>query len=81
MPAKTLTRSSTDKVIAGVCGGLAEYVGLDANIIRVLFVLAAIFLQFGWLIYIALWLLLPTNTGGPSGLESLKRQFQSPSGS
>ena len=70
-----LTRSRSNKMIAGVCGGLAQQFNVDANLLRVLFVLAGIFLQFGWLIYVALWLLLPYEDGGPTGLESLKRQF------
>lgn len=73
--ASTLFRSRTDKVIAGVCGGLATQFGIDSNLLRVLFVLAAIFLQFGWVIYAALWLLLPYEDGGDTGFDALKRQF------
>lgn len=72
-----LVRSSSDKVIAGVCGGLAQQFNVDANLLRVLFVLAAIFLQFGWLVYVALWLLLPAEDTGRTGLASLKEQFGS----
>lgn len=75
MTSTSLVRSRSDKVIAGVCGGLARKIGMDANLLRVLFVLGAIFLQFGWLVYIALWLILPYEDGGPSGFDSLKRQF------
>ncbi|MFP5415621.1 MAG: PspC domain-containing protein [Actinomycetes bacterium] len=70
-----LYRSRSDKMIAGVCGGLAKRYGMDANLIRVLFVLGAIFLQFGWVVYAALWLILPYEDGGPTGLDTLKRQF------
>lgn len=73
--ATSMSRSRSDKVIAGVCGGLARQFNIDSNLLRVLFVLAAIFLQFGWVIYVVLWLLLPYEDGGPTGLESLKRQF------
>lgn len=38
MPAK-LRKSRTDKMLAGVCGGFAEYLGWDSTIIRILFVL------------------------------------------
>jgi phage shock protein C len=41
-----LRRSSTDKVVAGVCGGLARQFGIDANLIRVVFVLL-LFTQIG----------------------------------
>ena len=75
----TLVRSSSDKVIAGVCGGLARQFGIDSNLLRVLFVLGAIFLQFGWLIYVALWLLLPAEGSGRTGFDALKDQFGSSS--
>lgn len=75
-----LTRSRSNKMIAGVCGGLAQQFNIDANLLRILFVLGAIFLQFGWLIYVALWLLLPYEDGGPSGFDSLKEQFGSTNG-
>lgn len=78
MSDKSLTRSRSEKVIAGVAGGLGQYFGIDPNIVRIAFVLAAIFLQFGWVIYVALWLLLPFDDGGETGFQSLKRQFQSP---
>jgi phage shock protein PspC (stress-responsive transcriptional regulator) len=39
---KRLTRSSRDRKIAGVCGGLAEFSGIDATIIRILFVILAL---------------------------------------
>ena len=72
-----LVRSSSDKVIAGVCGGLAQQFNIDANLLRVLFVLAAVFLQFGWLVYVALWLLLPADNNGRTGFDALKDQFGS----
>ncbi len=36
---KTLTRSLNDRMIAGVCGGLANYLGMDPTVIRLIFVL------------------------------------------
>ena len=41
---KKIYRSSTDKKIAGVCGGIAEYMNVDSTIVR----LIAILLVFGW---------------------------------
>lgn len=75
MASTTLVRSSSDKMIAGVCGGIARQFGLDANLVRVAFVLAAIFLQFGWLAYVLLWLVLPAEGSGSTGFDALKRQF------
>lgn len=55
-----LKRSHNDKMISGVCGGIAEYLGWDATIIRIIFVVA-IFLGWGIpvLIYFILALILP----------------------
>lgn len=56
---KRLMRSSTDKRIAGVCGGLADYFDLDPMIIRLCWVLAILFAGTGFLAYIILWIVLP----------------------
>ena len=59
-PAKRLTRSADDKFLGGVCGGVAEYFGVDANVVRLLTVLGTV-LGFGVLVfvYVAAWLILP----------------------
>ena len=64
MTTKRLTRSTDDRWIAGICGGLAEYTGLDATVIRVVLLVATI-LGAGSLIviYLVCWLLVPQ---GPS---------------
>jgi phage shock protein C len=54
-----LTRSRTDKMIAGVCGGLAEYFRIDPVIVRLIFVLVTLTSGMGIIIYPVLWLLMP----------------------
>lgn len=57
---KKLTRSRKERMIAGVCGGLAEYFGWDVSILRVMYVLATIFTAFaGTIVYIILWIVMP----------------------
>ena len=57
---RKLYRSSTNKKIAGVCGGLAEYFNVDATIIRVIFILLLLPGGFPGLIpYLILWLVMP----------------------
>ncbi len=56
---RRLTRSSRNRMIAGVCGGLAEYFGIDATLIRVIFVVLALMAGPGLLLYLALWVILP----------------------
>jgi len=55
-----LYRSSREKVIGGVCGGFAEYFGIDPIIIRLLF-LIFLFAGFGLLIYVIAWIFIPTK--------------------
>lgn len=56
---RKLYRSVTDKMLAGVCGGLAEYFAIDPVIVRLIFVLAVIFGGSGILAYIILWIIIP----------------------
>ena len=60
---KKLTRSTSDKVVAGVLGGLADYFGFDITLVRLLFVLAAIFSAAfpGLLVYIIMWIVIPAE--------------------
>jgi len=58
---RRLTRSNRDKMIAGVCGGLAEYFNMDPTLMRVLYVLVSILSAAfpGVLAYIILMFLMP----------------------
>jgi phage shock protein C len=55
-----LRRSRDNRVIAGVCGGLAEYFGISSGMVRLLFVLFGLF-GAGELVYIILWILMPKD--------------------
>lgn len=59
MNEKRLTRTEDGRMIAGVCAGLANYLGVDATIVRLIFVLLAIFAAGGVLLYLILWLIMP----------------------
>jgi phage shock protein C len=55
-----LCRSRNDRRIAGVCGGLAKYLGWGSTRVRIIWVLATIFTVFaGVLVYLVLWFLMP----------------------
>ncbi len=60
---KKLMRSRKDKMIAGVCGGIAEYFNMDPTLVRIIYVLVSIFsIAFpGILVYIILWLVIPES--------------------
>jgi phage shock protein C len=59
---KRLHRSRTDRVIAGVCGGLADYFGVDPILVRVLWVVAVLSFGAGLLAYVLLWLFVPQES-------------------
>ena len=56
---KRLYRSKNEKMIAGVCGGLANYFSLDPTIVRLIFILLLFAPPSGILIYLILWLITP----------------------
>jgi phage shock protein PspC (stress-responsive transcriptional regulator) len=56
---RRLYRSRTDRKLAGVCGGLAQYFNTDATLIRVLFVVLALLGGPGLVIYLLMWILVP----------------------
>lgn len=60
MDPKKLYRSNTNRFIAGVCGGIADYFGCDPTIIRIIYVLLTLSTAFsGILIYIILCFIIP----------------------
>jgi len=61
-----LRRSSADRMLGGVCGGLAEYSRIDVTLWRIGFVVAALF-GVGVLIYLLLWIIMPPPADGTSG--------------
>ena len=57
---KELKRSRTDRMIAGVCGGIGDYLGIDPNVIRLIWVAVSIFtVGTGVLAYLLAWLIIP----------------------
>lgn len=60
MDGKKLRRSRNEKLIAGVCGGLAKYFGLDVVLVRIAYILLSVFTAFaGILVYLILMMVMP----------------------
>ncbi len=61
-PFRELRRSTRNRMVAGVCGGLGEFFGIDPTVVRLLFVFSIIF---GWgimvLVYFVLFLVVPED--------------------
>ena len=57
---KRLTKSATDSILFGVCGGIAEYFGWDSTLVRVIFIVATIFSFSSFaLLYLILAVIMP----------------------
>ena len=59
MTTTSLTRPQQGRVIAGVCAGLAERFGWNANVIRLLFLLSCLLPGPQFVIYLVLWVIMP----------------------
>jgi Tol biopolymer transport system component/phage shock protein PspC (stress-responsive transcriptional regulator) len=67
---KRLVRSSTDKMIGGVCGGLADYFGVSSTTMRVFWVLGFLFAGVGFFAYPILWIALPLAPAVPEEMPA-----------
>jgi phage shock protein C len=63
---RKLYRSRSNRQVAGVCGGLAEYFNMDPTLIRALFVVLAVLGGSGLVLYLALWIIVPNTPQGVS---------------
>jgi phage shock protein C len=68
---KRLHRSRTEKMIAGVCGGIAEYLNVDPTLVRLFWVVITLMAGAGVLLYLILWIVVPLDVpqqpGPPPG--------------
>ena len=63
-PMKRLYRSRKDKVISGVCGGIAEYLEVDPVVVRLVWaILTVISMGMGILAYLVAWVIIPEEPG------------------
>src|SRR3712207_1294419 len=70
-----LYRSRSEKMIAGVAGGLGEYFDVDPVLIRLLFVVTAFISGAGILAYIVLWIVVPVEGDELPRMDTLRRDF------
>ncbi|MDP8955791.1 MAG: PspC domain-containing protein [Actinomycetota bacterium] len=69
-----MTRSQTDKRIAGVCGGIAEYFDIDSTLVRIAFVVVSFMSGIGVLAYVVLWIALPKASPEQRETPTVRRQ-------
>lgn len=70
-----LMRSQSDRVIAGVAGGIAEHYGVDASLIRVVWALSLLFGGLGGVAYVVLWIVLPSGTPTTPAVRIAEERF------
>ncbi|NKY50448.1 PspC domain-containing protein [Nocardia vermiculata] len=58
-PTRRMTRSTSDKWIAGVCGGIAEYFGWSSGLVRLLFLASCLLPGPQFILYLVLWVVIP----------------------
>lgn len=61
MSKKRLRKSSRNKLVAGVCSGLADYLNIDVTILRIVWIILVLFYGIGILAYIILWIVMPRS--------------------
>ena len=80
MSSPRLSRSISDRMIAGVCGGLSKYFNVDATVVRLVFLLLLFLGGGGFLLYLVLWIVMPDEQRvGTSSQELLQTNPQEPS--
>jgi phage shock protein PspC (stress-responsive transcriptional regulator) len=65
-----LYRSRENKMIAGVCGGLAEYFQIDVSLVRLVWILMVVAAGSGVFLYILAWIIVPERDGGEETFAS-----------
>lgn len=70
MPAKRIYRNTRDKVLAGVCSGIAQYFDVDVAWVRLAFVLSIFASGFGLLAYAVAWIVFPKDDRVPGASEA-----------
>jgi phage shock protein PspC (stress-responsive transcriptional regulator) len=68
---RRLYRLRQGRMVAGVCAGLASYLGVDATIVRLVFAVLSIFGGTGVLLYLIAWAVVPEEGDGASLLENV----------
>jgi phage shock protein C len=70
-----LTRSKTDRVIAGVAGGIAERFGLSPALVRAAWAVSILFGGVGILVYVVLWIALPEGSAQASAIRIAEERY------
>jgi phage shock protein PspC (stress-responsive transcriptional regulator) len=70
-----LTRSTDDRVIAGVAGGVARHLGLDPTLVRVVWAISLLFGGLGLIVYVILWIALPKGEPASQAVRIAEERY------
>jgi phage shock protein C len=73
---KKLERKRQGRMVAGVCVGIGDYFGLDANVVRLIFAIVSFFGFLGVLVYLVAWAVVPEEGEKQSIVENLVNKNQ-----
>lgn len=77
MSTERLSRNESDKMIAGICGGIANYINIDSVLVRALFFFLIFASGIGILIYMILWFIMPLeNNLNSSGIDVIQDNIE-----
>jgi phage shock protein PspC (stress-responsive transcriptional regulator) len=77
---KRLERVHEGRLLTGTAAGIGRYLGVDANLVRIGFIIVALFGGAGFLAYVAAWVLLPGENGEPPAIRRLRLPWRSGTG-
>lgn len=70
---KRLYRSQTNRQVAGVCGGLADYFNVDPTLVRIIFLLLFFGMGNGFILYVVLWMVIPEESDVRIGAKTKRK--------
>ncbi len=80
MPKRKLQRSRVDSKIAGVCGGFAEYLEMDPTLVRLIWIMLALFGGWGLIGYLIAWIIMPIAPVAAPAAAALPTPTPQPAG-
>lgn len=66
---------SNDRVLAGVCAGIAEWAGLEAKLVRIIWLVGLLFGGFSIVLYIVLWIIMPQKSAAKSYSDRMNERL------
>ena len=74
-PNNPLLRSREHRIIAGVCGGLAKWLGWDPTVLRIVYIIVSLVSAAfpGFIVYVVLWILMPEESAAPQPKPARQR--------